>query len=637
MYTTRTLFILLFLLCIKTFAQSDTVITSLYGFEDFQDNTQLVFQTHSTYLTGINDTSRADYYIFSQTSGVNKLLLNSFTATSSVNPPPYDIVVKSTSGFHFFENDPDSFLFAVNYVIGDVSSGFQSSNFGFQYFGPGSIDRLFAFNDSVWVLYNGFVINSTDRGKTWPDRLHFDSLQLPMYNLISVSPYNRQIFFGVGNNGKLLKSYDQGKTSIVVHDDNYWATYSKMLYDADSKHVYGITNHYGHTHLLISDNQGNENSWIAYSGYLPNKTFFAIDDSISGEIYYSDENKIYCSADYGSSFSLFYELPAYSRITGLYKKAKSNLLYCSTQNFIYEISNRHLKELKKFNVKNNLDYYPLAIGNKWVYKVHLANTDPAHPDPTDYMESITVKKDSLHLDGHYYFVEEIKSVGDWEGVEYNLERIDTSKGKVITGGYGDYNNILVADLLATPGDHFYTIFGEVYNVSESLENIFGETRRCVKFNISSLLVQYQKYISGIGLVYEYHTWDWGDTKKELKGCVINGKLYGDTLIVGVEDNQLSLPTQFELKQNYPNPFNPSTTISYSLPVSGYTSLKVYDLLGREVVTLVDEYKQAGIYSVQLSTNNLQLSSGIYFYTLRVSPSANSGVSFVQTKKMVLLK
>lgn len=96
------------------------------------------------------------------------------------------------------------------------------------------------------------------------------------------------------------------------------------------------------------------------------------------------------------------------------------------------------------------------------------------------------------------------------------------------------------------------------------------------------------------------------------------------------------PTEFKLEQNYPNPFNPSTLIGYQLSVDGFVSLKVYDLLGREVAILVNEYKQSGKYSVQLTTNNLQLSSGIYYYQLKVTDSSLR-TEYQETKKMILIK
>ncbi|MBI1937840.1 MAG: T9SS type A sorting domain-containing protein [Ignavibacteriales bacterium] len=114
-------------------------------------------------------------------------------------------------------------------------------------------------------------------------------------------------------------------------------------------------------------------------------------------------------------------------------------------------------------------------------------------------------------------------------------------------------------------------------------------------------------------------------------------------VTGVEEFA-EVPTSFELYQNYPNPFNPETTISYTLQVSGYTTLKVYDVLGREVAALVNEQQLPGKYSVQLNVEQISnlrysLSSGIYFYTLRVSDSSpgKSGLEFQGTRKMLLLK
>jgi hypothetical protein len=88
------------------------------------------------------------------------------------------------------------------------------------------------------------------------------------------------------------------------------------------------------------------------------------------------------------------------------------------------------------------------------------------------------------------------------------------------------------------------------------------------------------------------------------------------------------PLNYSLAQNYPNPFNPSTTISFSVPKSGFVKLVVYDLLGKEVTTLLNEEKVAGKYEVNFNVNNL--ASGIYFYTI------NAG-SFTSTKKMILMK
>ena len=89
-----------------------------------------------------------------------------------------------------------------------------------------------------------------------------------------------------------------------------------------------------------------------------------------------------------------------------------------------------------------------------------------------------------------------------------------------------------------------------------------------------------------------------------------------------------VPSNFSLSQNYPNPFNPTTNIKFAVSKAGLVSLKVYDLSGKEITTLVNENMSVGTYEYKFNASNL--SSGIYFYTL----SANG---FTETKKMMLIK
>ena len=98
----------------------------------------------------------------------------------------------------------------------------------------------------------------------------------------------------------------------------------------------------------------------------------------------------------------------------------------------------------------------------------------------------------------------------------------------------------------------------------------------------------------------------------------------------IQDNNAKVK-EFSLSQNYPNPFNPITSIYYSLGSRQFVSLKVFDLLGREVATLVNEEKPAGNYNVDFNISELELSSGLYLYRLQ------AGTSFAETKKMVYLK
>lgn len=92
---------------------------------------------------------------------------------------------------------------------------------------------------------------------------------------------------------------------------------------------------------------------------------------------------------------------------------------------------------------------------------------------------------------------------------------------------------------------------------------------------------------------------------------------------------------YKLSQNYPNPFNPATTISFSIPEEGFVTLKVQDILGREIAVLVNEVKPAGNYNILFEANSL--ASGIYFYTLSATTISGQASKFHQTKKMMLIR
>ena len=131
----------------------------------------------------------------------------------------------------------------------------------------------------------------------------------------------------------------------------------------------------------------------------------------------------------------------------------------------------------------------------------------------------------------------------------------------------------------------------------------------------------------------------GDGADDLRDLSVNANhmdTYGDPtlkvsgafIITGVEKTSNEIPNHYSLNQNYPNPFNPSTTINYSIPELSFVTLKIYNVLGSEVATLVNEEKPIGNYKVKFDATVLP--SGIYFYKLQAG-------NFVETKKMILLK
>jgi len=138
------------------------------------------------------------------------------------------------------------------------------------------------------------------------------------------------------------------------------------------------------------------------------------------------------------------------------------------------------------------------------------------------------------------------------------------------------------------------------------------------------------FVPGNGTTNEFHSYHFedkdlfaGEYHYRLKQIDNNGIFkYSPTVNVAI------LPNQFALYQNYPNPFNPSTTISYDLPTNDFVTLKIYDVLGNEITTLVNEQQQAGYHKINFDA--FSLSSGMFFYTLQ------SGNKFL-TNKMILIK
>jgi len=98
--------------------------------------------------------------------------------------------------------------------------------------------------------------------------------------------------------------------------------------------------------------------------------------------------------------------------------------------------------------------------------------------------------------------------------------------------------------------------------------------------------------------------------------------------IGIKPISSEVPNSFKLVQNYPNPFNPSTKINFALPKPDFVKLVVYDILGREVATLVNESLKPGTYEVEWNASNF--SSGVYFYRLETD-------GYIETKKMIVVK
>jgi len=170
----------------------------------------------------------------------------------------------------------------------------------------------------------------------------------------------------------------------------------------------------------------------------------------------------------------------------------------------------------------------------------------------------------------------------------------------------------------------------LWSTASELNNRGFEIERSINDNNNFVTVG---FVDGKGSSTEINYYSFNDNPKlsgvnqiyyRLKQVDFDGTFsYSDIVNVSYD-----VPAEFVLDQNYPNPFNPSTRISYFVPKESFISIKVYDFLGREVKTLVNEYKATGSYDLVFDASNLP--SGTYFYTLIAD-------NYSSTKKMIILK
>jgi hypothetical protein len=211
------------------------------------------------------------------------------------------------------------------------------------------------------------------------------------------------------------------------------------------------------------------------------------------------------------------------------------------------------------------------------------------------------------------------------------------------GGCFPYTNDRIVDSLAAKiNDQSVGCFYSYYHlrICNDTSNItlFGNfpTKRKAFYH-DGLASGQAAYARNIGL-YSWSASEAGSgTSYTLIGCMLNGVVYGDTTLTGITNLNTGIPDKFSLYQNYPNPFNPTTKIKFDVAKSSpliplqrgkFVKLVVFDLLGKEVETLVNEQLAPGTYSVDWDASAFP--SGVYFYKL-------SAGDFTDTKRMVLIK
>jgi hypothetical protein len=262
-------------------------------------------------------------------------------------------------------------------------------------------------------------------------------------------------------------------------------------------------------------------------------------------------------------------------------------------------------------------YYPLETGNRWDYGYYLST------DQSTYSFSVSITGDTLMANGKRYAVEQSVYSGTrflrQDGLQVYQFTVSGDDSLLYDFSYtylwgetltvsnrGDY------DLITTVNSHHATVF----DANRTIWTFYT-------YATDRSFYRELKIADSIGC-YEI------DTKNEptfyLIGAIINGRRY-ETTLTGT-DYAASLPQGYVLHQNYPNPFNPATTIRYDVPMRSNVTIRVFNILGQEVRTLVNEEKSPGSYAIEFNAGTLP--SGLYYYRL------TAGNYNIQ-EKMVLIR
>jgi hypothetical protein len=295
-----------------------------------------------------------------------------------------------------------------------------------------------------------------------------------------------------------------------------------------------------------------------------------------------------------------------------------------------EFLNNVPEEFKEKYFSKPRNYNPLQVGNVWQYydaEYNVYNTTRVAQD--SIINGIQYFK-KVHFDREHFI--------SWErncttsGASFMLDFEDVNNN-------GDFLEELPLDSLENPWwsryrtykysfDHEFFWSGEKSVLVKDTNWVIIDGDTIISRNVEILeLFWWEMIIEGFGM-YAHSV---ESPVIFCTGAIVNGKQYGT--IVSVDERMDRNPADFSLGNNYPNPFNSSTIITYSVPKLSNQSdvrvrLLVCDMLGREVATLVDEYKTAGIYEVEFNAE--KLSTGIYFYQFKAG-------EYTSVKKMILLK
>lgn len=499
--------------------QTDTTISDMKGFIDNNGNIQLLYSTKHKIFNSDADSSFYTHSIYDVELNSNTKLLGGYEIEYYAES---FISSKQINNIEFFNNDPNKYIYSTNIISIDTDGSISRYDSMDVYSNLAHIkDIHISHNDTniVYAIASDYIIKSTDGGNTWEESYQLNEGGVRIFHL-AFSTHNEAELFGINSSNQLLKSVDTGRTYSMVSNELIWSNSTEFIFDKDGIHIYAITNRcvssYENGTLSISDNKGDAFSW-SVRRYESNNMSLCINDSLSGEVYFSLGNKIYKSSDYCSSLDLYLEIP--HPPAGMYFSYGNNNLYAAMPDGIIEIKDSNCTYLIKKSIINALSLFPLSVGNKWFYNESGSSWDIQNPDPFDYNFTEEITRDSIFSNGHRYY----------SYLPKGWLRVDSTNGIIYEKrGSNVEDEITFIDLVAEGNYLYETSEGDVYNTTESDTLLWNRRRTSKRILLSSLFTYEETFVQDVGIVKKYNEFDFGNSETTLQGCIVDGVVYGDT-------------------------------------------------------------------------------------------------------------
>ena len=543
------------------------------------------------------------------------------------------------------------------------------------------------------------ILRSTDNGNTWTQQLYYsaESLVITTNDFVFAGTTGLGVFRST-DDGLNWEQVNNGITDSISspHINSLTKNNTGNIFAAGFRFIYG-----GPIESRIWRSTDYGDSWFEKDNGLPENIpniYDLVVDS-SGNIFAGTHGKgIYQSTDNGESWIIKNNGLNSTYILSLLISSDGNLFASVWENGLYRLTNNGLEWEKIFDdspihsslIESNGSIF-LGINGKGIFRSDDNGNNWVQVNngfPNTNILALTVSPTGTLYAGIGGFDGEIfQSTDNGESwfnmghifghVRWSMSLAVNSYGHIFVGtgegvyrstdgiNWGEINNelpnpVVVSCMMINSLQHvFIGTYSGVYR-STNIGNNWSE----INNGLSNTQIEALTSNSGLnifagtldGIFQSTNNGDdWIEINNNLSNTSVHslafnqnnylycgtssGVFHTSTPITSIEDKNTLTISKFKLLQNYPNPFNPSTKISYQLPTAGYVTIKVNDVLGKEISTLVNEYRPAGNYEVEFSAtgggNNLPagrqgLASGIYFYRLQAG-------SFIETKKMILLR